>query len=527
MKRVQSTPSPVSTERLITQAGLASAFCYGLLSLPTVALLAICVHSGVDPSRLIENAWRPWRLWTGVSGGIAEEVLMDGALFAIIGASAVIYFWLARRVMRQESALTLGSGDASRLFKHAIAWNAGLGVLLLVTVPFDSSDLYGYINRGAQQAFYGLNPYVAPLAHTPGWAADPMFHAHWVENPSPYGPLFTRFVQGICLISGRRFWLAFLLMKLSALTLHLFNCWMLWKLAQRWGLARPWLPSLLYGWHPLMLLQMIANGHNDLWVSAGLLAALWLLTTQRYAAGALPAIMVSALTKYASLMALPLTALMDIRHKRWRSLMIGALTCVLALIVLAGPYLQDMAIVGWPKMAQNAVMAQHSIHSALGRVVFYAGRWVPALRGWDDTTRQALRIVTLLAFVGLYGWALRRFWRELACLPSAVLSSQRLAYWIMLLLTAFLALASAKFHAWYLGMIFPLYLITPVQNGLWDWPRRFGLMLAAFQLLSFTSLNNIHILNFLLLTATPLILSYRAARAEQKASPANDSLALQ
>lgn len=229
--------------------------------------------------------------------------------------------------------------------------------------------------------------------------------------------------------------------------------------------------------------------------------------------------MVSALTKYASLMALPLTALMDIRHKRWRSLMIGALTCVLALIVLAGPYLQDMAIVGWPKMAQNAVMAQHSIHSALGRVVFYAGRWVPALRGWDDTTRQALRIVTLLAFVGLYGWALRRFWRELACLPSAVLSSQRLAYWIMLLLTAFLALASAKFHAWYLGMIFPLYLITPVQNGLWDWPRRFGLMLAAFQLLSFTSLNNIHILNFLLLTATPLILSYRAARAEQRPRP--------
>lgn len=520
------SPDPL---RALAQAVGLSALGYGLLLLPSASLLAAAWSQGVDLSGLIERAWRPWLLWTGHRGGLGETLGMDGGLFALIALVALVYFLLMHRL----AMVPPPSGEQARkLARRALLGTALLGVVLVAVVPFDSRDLYGYINRGAQQALYGLNPYAVTVAQTPGWQDNPMFHAHWLTNPCPYGPVFTRVVQGVCLLSGGQFWLAFLLMKGTSLLLHLLNAWLVLQLARCWGLARPWQAVALYGLHPLMLLQLIANGHNDGWVACGMLAMLWLLTVPSGRAGAIaawPVLMLSALTKYASALAFPLMALLWIRQKRWPALALGAFLSLALAVSLAWPYWHELPPEAWAAMRQNAAMAQHSFHAALGRVVFYAAYALPALRGWEEPVRQAARLLTLGGLGVFLLWALRRSWCELgddgctASRANPAWAVQRLGYWLMLTLLVLFTLASAKFHPWYVAMVFPLAVVMPPAVGLADWPRRFALLLASVQLAAFTPLNNLHILNYLLLVALPLGLSYRATRQAVASSTCHES----
>ena len=50
------------------------------------------------------------------------------------------------------------------------------------TIPYDSTDVFLYIDAGWAQAHYGLNPYSHTLRDVPNVAGDPIIQADWMQN---------------------------------------------------------------------------------------------------------------------------------------------------------------------------------------------------------------------------------------------------------------------------------------------------------------------------------------------------------
>ncbi len=468
------------------------ALFYVLLVIPTVNLWR---QTGGEISSLVYRTWNP-----AFFGALADwerpwgTIALDGALFTVIGLTGLVYFLMLYRACR------LPDYEGPSL-KGILFWTALFGLILMAVVPFHSHDLYGYINRGAQQAFYGLNPYVHPLADVPNWQTDPMFHDHWTDNPSPYGFFFTRLAQWVCTLAGPDFVAAALLFKGLNLLLHLAVTALVFHLGSRLDIDRPWLGAWLYGWNPLILLHVMANGHNDLWVPLGILLALWLLIEPGWRWLALPVLTLSVLTKYASLLAAPFMALALIRWRNWGALLTGLVFSAGVVYVLGWPYLQDWQQFPVDQMAKNAAMTQHSLNSMLSRSVFYLAKFFPALEPWAQPARTFFKPWLWLAFLMFCLWMLWRFLRDYRALrPTPGLVAP-----IALTMAVMLTIVSAKFHAWYIAMFFPLVFLLPEGA----WVRRYALLLSGFQLLAFTPLQNIHVINYLLLTGVPLLWSIR------------------
>src|SRR5262249_28552280 len=146
----------------------------------------------------------------------------------------------------------------------------------LLMFPFDSLDLYGYVNKGWLQHHYGLNPYVQTVDSLPLWHSDPMFTNVWIHNPCPYGFLFARIARLACLIGDGNLLRTLLIFKLFNLGAGMLTAIFLYLTAKKLAVRRPDLALYLYLWNPLLLLQEIANGHNDILMAASMIVAVYL-----------------------------------------------------------------------------------------------------------------------------------------------------------------------------------------------------------------------------------------------------------
>lgn len=448
----------------------------------------------------------------GVSPWASSPVLREIFLWPILAALAFFY-WKAYKALAQapsadstRSISKSSTSEADSPFSFALTRPvravaiavALLGTLAILIPPFHSTDVFGYINRGWQQAHYGLNPYVFTVDQTPGWRHDPMLTNHWVNNPSPYGFLYLLIAKGLCLLGGGNKTATLALFKLFNLGVYFATGALLFFTArqlQQRGISplRPEIALFLFLANPLILLHGLANGHNDCWLGfflllSGCLAILgsWLWV--------LPALVTSALIKYASVVLGPFALLLFIKNKAWKTL-VGGLILSLALILLTGiPYLPDWSHFHLKEISRNAAVSHGSLHS------FVYSLWkllAPAVTlGWvafKEPVRQLLANALMGGFAGFYMLLFFRRLRQPVYLA---------ADWVkdaLLVMVALITLASLKFYPWYLAMFFPLAFL--LKEG--DWLRRFLIGLSGAQLLSFTMVGQAHLLNFFLMTACP------------------------
>lgn len=479
-----------------------------LLLIPTLALFWHCMMTDASISGHISTTWHAW-LENGFQqfGLIAlgrkfSQISGDLLAWLVTGGSVWIY-WQGYRLLKKSD----WPDSSPQLTGSIFFWALLFGALLVFVVPFHSRDIYGYINRGAQQAFYGLNPYLTTVGEMPNWQRDTIFQNHWLDNPCPYGFFYAQWAKLLALIGGHHFFLTFLTFKTSNVLVHLLTMGAILKLGERFNLPRPWLGVYLYGWNPLILIHLLANGHNDGLLALLLLASLALLLSSRWVWAALPVLTLSALTKYASLLAGPLWLVYLFRQKRYSAICFGLLVSGLLVVLLGWPYLQDFQHLPWDKMSENAGKSQHSLNALLSRVVFYSVK--PFVENPNEILEMA-RIGFKWLFAGgfllFYGWLLCWFAcrgeRQKESLPKSLVLAVTAAMLI------YLVFASAKFHAWYIAMVFPLVFLLDRQAV---WPNRvfrFALLLSLFQLISLTPLENIHIIGVLLTIGLPLWLTF-------------------
>jgi hypothetical protein len=485
----------------VATLGQQTTLIYALLLIPTIWLLWMAGGDDTALSKLYIDTWfaRFWH-FTGLTP-LASLVVAHVFLYIAIGLAGMLFFQGYRFL---DGFAYLTPADARELPARLLRWSGLFALILAFVIPFDSEDILGYINRGVLQAFYQLNPYVTPVGDLPHWQSDPLFHNHWVNNPSPYGFFFTWLTSLLVSVAGRNFGLSVLVFKLFNVAVFLALSGTVYRLALALKLPRPWLSLYLTSWNPLLLLHLVANGHNDGLLALLLMLALWTLIAGRWLWLCGPALALSVLTKYASILAIPFISAWLIRKGQYRPLLISIVIGAFIVWLFSQPFLAPAGQrLPLEEMADNAVLSQHSLHSALSRLVYYAGLLSAGTDAWFDPARHYFRFLLWGLYIFFYVGLVFRFIRQ-------PIDNSRLVSAVAVSMALMITLSSSKFHSWYAGMFLPLLFLLPEGTFF----RRFAIYFTGFQLLSFTPLDNLHILNFVVLTLVPYLLAWRHGREQ-------------
>jgi hypothetical protein len=188
-----------------------------------------------------------------------------------LAALSVAWLGLGRRLWRAP-AIT-----PARLVLIGALWSAPL----VVGPALFSHDVYSYLAQG-EILHLGLNPYqhgpeiLARSGHTHLLATVSPF---WRTTTSPYGPLFLGFASVIASVVGSHLVLGVVLMRLIELAGVALLAVFVPRLARALG-SDPARATWLAVISPLVLLELIAAGHNDA-LMIGLLVAGVTLAVER------------------------------------------------------------------------------------------------------------------------------------------------------------------------------------------------------------------------------------------------------
>jgi hypothetical protein len=416
---------------------------------------------------------------------------------ALLGILFALYLTVLRLAFKPG---TFRFRDAGPAFRCIFLVTLAVSVLLFFSVGTFSTDLYSYIWYGRIFALYGDNPFVSYPAQyawvdAQGW----LQWVYWKHTPSVYGPAWLLLAGGIAQIASALdgdIVTHLLGHKLLASCAHLANIVLIWYIAPHvigrfWrmpeGLGvrarRDWQTAtrigvtIMYAWNPLMIVEFVLSGHNDIFAVTAVLGAVWLHLSGRWRLAVL-ALAGAAMFKITSLLLLPpyicvlfWEGMAQSQSHRlakglWRAGQASAIT-VITVIVGYGPFAQDAPIM---QALSGGPPAQYFIHSigALLRYKLAEGisnladmlRWHPAPFWSVEQVGERLEWPArwgLLSITGVV--ALLHMWRARS-FPLTLYA------WGWMTFT-YLTLGSVWFWPWYVAfLIVPVALVGP--GRLWN-----------------------------------------------------------
>lgn len=385
-----------------------------------VASAAVYLLAFTLPFSLATYAARP-HLTLGEATGHGAEGL---ALFAT-AVIALFTFQLcaARSVVRLPPVVGR---------RAALAGTALCSLALLFAQPTLSVDLYDYLAQGSVLALHGANPFQVGLARF----RDPLVrYAGWPDLPSPYGPAWQA-ITSLLVLSGVRLagqlFLLKLLAALALLAILAFTGRALRALAP----DDEALAMVVLGWNPLVLLELVGNGHNDALMLA-LVALALALVVRGQSLWAVAALLGAALVKPVALLLAPPLALLvapsvvaKVRSappgQRRRHALVAAAIGLPLLALVALPFLAGLS--------SGLAMEAGLVLFSTPRLAFLLLRSAGA-----GLSQGAVLWGATALFLALYAWTMLRapsFGSFLAVARRALL--------------AFIFLGSSEFQPWYL-----------------------------------------------------------------------------
>lgn len=322
-------------------------------------------------------------------------------------------------------------------------------VLLVLTYPVGAADLFDYLVRGHIRAAYAANPYVQVPAQ---FGADPFTaYAAWRRFPSAYGPLWELVATPLAQWAGGDLWSGLLIFKGQAVLSLVLTVAAVAGLAYQDTRERSTVQLAVYAvlWNPLLLFEIGANGHHDLWLALGILVATFFAQRQRYAA-ALTVLTLTTLFKFVTLLLWPVFAVAALRvlgrRRGLRQILVGGALSLGLIVLCYAPF--------WPmpdplRLAQRAGLYTTSLPAVLRYVLQFVLEPAAAMA---MAGRLALGLLALIALVSVIAtW--------LAPRPAPWHTSRNL-------LVAALLLATAWYQAWYVAWVLPLAAWQPRTRAL-------------------------------------------------------------
>lgn len=212
------------------------------------------------------------------------------------------------------------------------------GITLLFVPALFSTDIFTYITASHMPNIYYGPPFstlAPPFPPTPDYGG---ILTHF--RPVLYGPLWLGIVSLLTRASSDLTTVV-LLFRGLALLAHLINCVLVWAILSSITPPHRLLGTLIYAWNPLVLIELVFNGHNDGVVICLLLLAVWFYVHQRskwFEGATLLCCGLAISTNLMVLLITPLLLWFMVRNERyitraivgfsWRALFVLAIVCI-------------------------------------------------------------------------------------------------------------------------------------------------------------------------------------------------------
>jgi hypothetical protein len=239
---------------------------------------------------------------------------------------ALLAFTAAYAVLLALGRRLVGAGVSER---RATLWAVGLvGALHAIVFAgpiLFSTDVFSYIAYARMGVLHGVNPYL----HGPHTIREDAIYTYvgpdWRRTATAYGPLYTLLSYPAALLGLKA---ALWLMKLQALAASAATLALTWYCARRRKL-NPALALLAVGINPLYVIYGVGGAHNDLVMTAFMMAAVALTLAGRDAPAA-ASVVVGALVKTVAGAMLPF---MVLARRNWATIVGAVAALVVAAIV--------------------------------------------------------------------------------------------------------------------------------------------------------------------------------------------------
>jgi hypothetical protein len=313
---------------------------------------------------------------------------------------------------------------------------------LLALYPPTAMDVFHYHAMGRIAWVHDANPLVTPVKEFPY-----PIGMSWADAASVYGPVWSLIVWPASKLPGDHYIAGLLAFKATAAVSYLGCTWLIWLIVRRTRPGDELLAVVLFAWNPFVLMRVVGNGHNDLWMMLFALLALE-RAERRSWTGSVVSLSLSVLVKYTTALLGPLLLLYIWTHAagdRWERGLVIARALLIAYVVAVLAYAPF-----WAGMDTFAALSEQSRMITSTPVLLEV--WFNNLTDPETAARYA-RWLPGLAFVILYIpilWQSRRSFDHLVVHAFAVLF-------------LYLLLAAAWYRPWY--MLWPIAIAALRPRG--------------------------------------------------------------
>src|SRR5947209_4299228 len=220
--------------------------------------------------------------------GMVGFIVATVELFALFGVA----WWLSRDL-----------GDRATLWLVLGAGAVFLGTMVYV-YPITAIDVYAYIQQSWILVHYHQNPIFVVPAQYPH---DPLmqYARGWQTYGTPYGPLGIAADAAPVLLSGGSLLGSLILLKALFSLMALGTAYAVYEtlrtIKPRYAVSG----AVLVAWNPLVIIEVGANGHNDITMMFLTSLAILAMVRRHYTTG--PLLLVAAvLVKYTVVLLIPL-----------------------------------------------------------------------------------------------------------------------------------------------------------------------------------------------------------------------------
>jgi hypothetical protein len=263
-----------------------------------------------------------------------ENRVLQTIVFLII---FILWVYMFYKVIQKRKELFK---DFKSVFKFILL----ITIVCTSILPFTSSDIFYYMGVARIDGYYLQNPYAVSIKtfcfseeNFKYLETDTMlrkgFENIWSSQIQAYGATWSIIGKLIGILSLGKIDIGILMLKILCVIAHLANCYLIYKLSNRK------LFVLLYGLNPVILLEEIANCHNDIFVITFTLLAFYFCIKKKNASLSVLFLAIATSIKYFTILFLPIIVLYlcqnkDIKHRIFSCLKYG----IMFVIVVAFTY---------------------------------------------------------------------------------------------------------------------------------------------------------------------------------------------
>lgn len=240
-----------------------------------------------------------------------EDTLKQTLIYALILISMTILYFLI--IKRREKIFK----NSKRMF----IFIAIIAIIFIVVVPFTSSDIFYYLGIGRINSTYSQNPYYTTIMDFVEDGDNAKFLENdtvllkgyknfWADTTVVYGPVWTLICKLVASLSFGSIDIGLLVFKMLNVLAHMLCCYLIYKITKKKIFV------LLYGLNPFIMIEAIANVHNDIFIVLLTLLSLYFLVKKKNLLLSVLCLSLATGIKYLTIILLPFVIIYYFRNEK-------------------------------------------------------------------------------------------------------------------------------------------------------------------------------------------------------------------